>query len=83
MSAELRALSFLRTHLSLQEIADRLYVARPTVLSRSSTTRSFDSKQAPDASTSASTSCVWAYAWGHRGATEHLETAANAGAGEG
>jgi LuxR family transcriptional regulator, maltose regulon positive regulatory protein len=30
-SAELRVLSFLRTHLSLQEIADRLYLARPTV----------------------------------------------------
>jgi len=30
-SAELRVLSFLPTHLSLQEIADRLYLARPTV----------------------------------------------------
>jgi LuxR family maltose regulon positive regulatory protein len=30
-SAELRVLSFLSTHLSLQEIADRLYLARPTV----------------------------------------------------
>jgi LuxR family maltose regulon positive regulatory protein len=30
-SAELRVLSFLATHLSLQEIADRLYLARPTV----------------------------------------------------
>jgi LuxR family transcriptional regulator, maltose regulon positive regulatory protein len=32
-SAELRVLSFLPTHLSLQEIADRLYLARPTVKS--------------------------------------------------
>ena len=30
-AAELRVLSFLATHLSLQEIADRLYLARPTV----------------------------------------------------
>jgi LuxR family maltose regulon positive regulatory protein len=30
-SAELRVLRFLPTHLSLQEIADRLYLARPTV----------------------------------------------------
>jgi LuxR family maltose regulon positive regulatory protein len=30
-AAELRVLSFLSTHLSLQEIADRLYLARPTV----------------------------------------------------
>ena len=30
-SAELRVLSFLPTHLSLQEIAERLYLARPTV----------------------------------------------------
>ena len=30
-SAELRVLGFLATHLSLQEIADRLYLARPTV----------------------------------------------------
>jgi LuxR family transcriptional regulator, maltose regulon positive regulatory protein len=30
-AAELRVLSFLPTHLSLQEIADRLYLARPTV----------------------------------------------------
>jgi LuxR family maltose regulon positive regulatory protein len=30
-SAELRVLSFLPTHHSLQEIADRLYLARPTV----------------------------------------------------
>jgi LuxR family transcriptional regulator, maltose regulon positive regulatory protein len=30
-SAELRVLGFLSTHLSLQEIADRLYLARPTV----------------------------------------------------
>jgi len=30
-SAELRVLSFLPTHRSLQEIADRLYLARPTV----------------------------------------------------
>ena len=29
--AELRLISFLPTHLSLQEIADRLYVSRPTV----------------------------------------------------
>jgi LuxR family transcriptional regulator, maltose regulon positive regulatory protein len=29
--AELRVLSFLPTHLSLQEIADRLYLSRPTV----------------------------------------------------
>jgi LuxR family transcriptional regulator, maltose regulon positive regulatory protein len=29
--AELRVLSFLATHLSLQEIADRLYLSRPTV----------------------------------------------------
>ena len=29
--AELRVLSFLSTHLSLQEIADRLYLSRPTV----------------------------------------------------
>jgi LuxR family transcriptional regulator, maltose regulon positive regulatory protein len=31
--AELRVLSFLPTHLSLQEIADRLYLSRPTVKS--------------------------------------------------
>jgi LuxR family maltose regulon positive regulatory protein len=30
-AAELRVVSFLPTHLSLQEIADRLYLARPTV----------------------------------------------------
>jgi LuxR family maltose regulon positive regulatory protein len=30
-AAELRVLGFLPTHLSLQEIADRLYLARPTV----------------------------------------------------
>jgi LuxR family maltose regulon positive regulatory protein len=30
-SAELRVLGFLATHLSLQEIAERLYLARPTV----------------------------------------------------
>jgi LuxR family transcriptional regulator, maltose regulon positive regulatory protein len=30
-SAELRVLGFLPTHLSLQEIADRLYLAPPTV----------------------------------------------------
>ncbi len=30
-AAELRVLSFLPTHLSLQEIAERLYLARPTV----------------------------------------------------
>jgi LuxR family maltose regulon positive regulatory protein len=30
-SAELRVLGFLSTHFSLQEIADRLYLARPTV----------------------------------------------------
>ncbi len=30
-AAELRVLSFLPTHLSLQEIADRLYLSRPTV----------------------------------------------------
>jgi LuxR family maltose regulon positive regulatory protein len=30
-SAELRVVGFLPTHLSLQEIADRLYLARPTV----------------------------------------------------
>jgi LuxR family maltose regulon positive regulatory protein len=29
--AELRVLSFLATHFSLQEIADRLYLSRPTV----------------------------------------------------
>ena len=32
-SAELRVLGFLPAHLSLQEIADRLYLARPTVKS--------------------------------------------------
>ena len=29
--AELRLVAFLRTHLSLQDIADRLHLARPTV----------------------------------------------------